>query len=207
MIEGLAKQEIIKKLGPLVTPERVVLFFLILILYSEKSIFNDIIFLNTEISIVISNAIDSIKTTKTWVFLFLVTIIFIGSPVLTHQTIKNISEMSIRHSAPLYEKIEAEAKVLSEDSHIVNDLKVEAAENALTLRKNSQFFARSTSLMFSSGICLLIYTTGYELIIPITIIGTAFVLCYQASIELIKFNYENVQKYLLAATLKEQKRN
>jgi len=203
MIEGLAKQEISKTLGPLVTPERVVLFFLFLVLYSEKSLFTSLSFLDTEVSLVASNAIDSIKATKTWVILFIMVAIFIASPVLTHLTIKKISEISLLHSEALYEKIESEARELSENNQTINELKIEAAENALKLRKESQFISRSTSFIYSTGFCLFLYTEGFGLIIPIIITVSASIICYKASVELIKINYEKVQKYRLAATFKE----
>tara|TARA_R110002096_G_scaffold207309_1_gene393669 strand:+ start:2074 stop:2691 length:618 start_codon:yes stop_codon:yes gene_type:complete len=203
MIDSQARQEVSKKLGPLVTPERVILFFSILALYSDQSIFSNISFLNSEFTEVLTNALESTKTTKTWIVFTVLITIFIISPTITNQTIKKLSTISLQHSEPLYKKIEKEANLLAKENNTKNDLRVIAAENSLILRKNSQFIARSVSYIFSCGISMTIFMTGYKLIIPLAIFSIALVICYQASVELIKSNYEDIQKFRLAADYKE----
>jgi len=203
MIDGLAKQEISRKLGPLVTPERVALLFFFLVIYGDNSTFTNFDFFNNDINTAISAATENIKTTKTWIFLLITLIIFLASPITTHATIKKLSEISIQHSQALHESVELEAKELSKSQKTITELKIEATENAAQIRAEARFISRSTSFIFATGACLLIYLKGYSLIIPVTIIIAGIWLCYNASVELIKSNYKNVQKFRSAAEFKE----
>lgn len=204
MIDEHAKQEISRKLGPLVTPERIALLVCFLVVYGDSPIFTNFEFLSMEIGALLLTAVDNIKTARASTFLITTLIVFVISPIITHQIIKEITRISLKHSKPLYEKIKSEAQTISKSEKTITDLKIEAAENATQIRAEAQFIARSTSFMFATGLCFVVYLSGYSLIIPAAIIITGIIFCYKASVELIKVNYEKVQKFRLAAEFKDR---